>query len=193
MSFKIYVDMDSTLVDLMSNWIDWLNKEKSVKVTTKEIIHWDYIAETFGEEANNFWKTKGVYNNVKPINGSVEFMYILQKMYDKENVVIISKCVKSNYDEKVKYAEKYFNILPNNFINASDKWQFTSDGILIDDAPHNVIEHSIKNEKPSILFNYRNRYGWANLNKEHKLITKCKDYSECLKVIKSSEKYFKEV
>ena len=72
----------------------------------------------------------------------------------------------------------------------SDKWKYTSDGILIDDAPHNVIAHTLNNKKPSILFNYRNRYGWANLDKNIPMIVKCLDYSECLKVLDYSKKYF---
>ena len=193
MSFKVYVDLDSTLVDLMSEWIKWLNDEKFIKIKTQNILHWEYLSEKYGEHVNDFWKQKGIYNNIKPINGSIEFMYILKKMYGKENVVVISKCVKSNQEEKVKYSEKIFGVLPNNFINASDKWQFTSDGILIDDAPHNVIDHVKRNNKPAILFNYRNRYGWANIKEKVPFVSKCKDYAECLEVIDKSKKFFEKV
>ncbi len=190
---KVYLDFDSTLVTLAEEWIKWLKEEKFIKISTKDILHWNWISDTYGEHVNQFWKTEGIYKNkIKPISGSVEFVNILKKIYGFENVIIISNSARNMVDEKIEFAKKHFNIIPNNFLHVEEKWKYTSDGILIDDAPHNVISHTKNNSKPAILFNYRNRYGWAKLNSPEKYVTICNGYDKCLEVLNSSKRFFSE-
>lgn len=190
---KIFLDFDSTLVDLHEPYINWLKAEKNIKIKTKDISHWNWVIEQYGEDTSNYFKIDGIYEKeVKPISGSQLFIKTLNKLYGKENVFIISNSFKNMVIEKTEYARKNYDIFINNFIHVEDKWKFTSDGILVDDAPHNVVNHTINNRKPSILFNYRNRYGWAKLKNPISMITTCIGYSDCLNIIEKSKKFFPE-
>lgn len=190
---KIYLDFDSTLVDFTKGWIDWLKKEKNIKIKAKDIEHWDWISKHHGEDVNRYWKTSGIYkNDIKPIAGSQEFIVILKYLYGEDNIFIISNSARNMEDEKWEYSKKHFNFNPSNFIHVADKFKYTSDGILIDDAPHNVVDHVVNNGKPAILFNYRNTYGWGKLEQKHRLITICNTYADCIGVIDTFKKFFPE-
>ena len=185
---RIYLDFDSTLVDLVSGWINWLKLEKNIRIMQGDITSWNWISETFGEDVNDYWKIKGIYNTIKPIPGSIEFVTVLKDLYGKENIFIISHSDVTMKKEKELYAEKHYKTLASNFFHAEKKWEYTSDGLLMDDAPHNVLGHTRNNNKPAILFNYRNKYGWATLKSPEKGVTICTDYGKCLQVIDSNKK-----
>jgi 5'(3')-deoxyribonucleotidase len=189
---KVFLDYDNTLCDLLSPWLDWLKLEKNIRIKQMDIQNWNWISENFGEDTNDYWKTKGIYDNIKPISGAVEFMMVLKKVYGSENVFLISNSASNMIREKEAHAKKHFGIEGNYFQHADNKWEYTSDGILIDDAPHNVVAHVMNNNKPAILFNYRNRYGWANVPVKIKNLTTCTDYGKILKVINDNKKYFTE-
>ena len=189
---RCYLDFDSTLVDLTKGWLDWLKKEKFIKITTKNIVQWDWVPQTYGSHVNEYWQTKGIYDTIKPISGAVEFVTVLKSLYGTENVFLISNSHSNMIKEKEDYARRVFKISPSSFHHADSKWQFTSDGVLVDDAPHNVIAHVRNNLKPAILFNYRNRYGWSKLERPEKFVTICNCYGKCLETINNSKKYFSE-
>jgi 5'(3')-deoxyribonucleotidase len=188
---KVFLDFDNTLVDLAQGWLDWLAKEKYIKVTTKHIKEWDWLSKTYGEHVNEYWKTPNIYDDIIPIPGSITFVEALKRIYGRENILIISNSAKNMIDEKTIFAEKYFKILPTNVLHVADKWKYTSEGVLIDDAPHNVIDHVKANQTPAILFNYRNKWGWANLKEPVKFVTTCINYADCLtELAKIKKKFF---
>ena len=164
---KIFIDYDTTLINLIDPWIKWINEKYQVSLQTDDINRWYYLGDVFGAEANDFWKSEK-YNHYtdrdvyKPYNGAVDFFHTVQNIFGRENVYIISSSRNHHIAEKIEHAKYYFSIDPSNFISVKDKkYVLTKNGILIDDYPLHVMEHIHYNNHPGIVFNYENRFGWS--------------------------------
>ncbi len=165
---KIYIDYDSTLVNLIDPWIDWANEKYSVNLSPSDVNRWFFFSEVFGKEADDFWRSKK-YNHytdkdiLQPYPGAVDFVQKVQSQYGKENVYIISSTRDHHTQAKIEHVEHYFQISGRNFIPiAKDKHTCTSDGVLIDDYALHVMQHVKYNKHPGIVFNYEHRFGWSN-------------------------------
>lgn len=188
---RVYLDMDNTLVDLADGWVKWLKKKNIANITSKDILNWDWISENFGNKSNDYWKTPGIYErDILPIPGSITFVAALQKIYGKDDVVIISNSARNMIAEKTDYAVKHFKVDSGNILHVEHKSQYTFDGVLIDDAPHNIINHIKQNQVPGLLFNYRNRWGWAKLEEPNVLIKTCINYADCITQLEKARKQF---
>jgi len=164
---KVYIDYDTTLINLIDPWIEWINKKYNVIITSNDINRWYFLGEVFGKEADDFWR-HSKYNHyadkniLKPYNGAVDFFLTLQKQFGEENVIIISSTRDHHTKEKIEHAQFYFGINKEQFIPVNkEKYSFTKDGILIDDYPLHVMEHVQHNKQKGIVFNYENRFGWC--------------------------------
>jgi len=164
---KVYVDYDTTLVNLIDPWVEWINEKYNVSLLADDINRWLFLGEVFGKEANDFWRSEQ-YNHytdkdiLQPYDGAVDFFHALQKQFGKENVIIISSTRDHHTKEKIEHAQHYFGINKEQFIPVNkEKYSFTKDGILIDDYPLHVMEHIEYNKQKGIVFNYENRFGWC--------------------------------
>ena len=164
---KIFVDYDTTLVNLIGPWVSWINEKYNVTISSNDINRWYYLGEVFGSEANNFWKSEE-YNHyadrdiIKPYEGAVEFFHTLQEVHGRENIFIISSTKDHHKKEKIEHAKHYFDISSDQFI-AVDKGKhtLTAGGILIDDYPLHVMEHIEYNKQKGIVFNYEDHFVWC--------------------------------
>lgn len=164
---NIYIDYDTTLVNLIDPWTDWINEKYNVTITSKDINRWYFLGEVFGREADDFWRSEK-YNHYtnkdifQPYVGAVDFFHTIQKEFGSENVYIVSSTKDHHKKEKIKHAKYHFNISEKQFIPVSkEKHHITKDGVLIDDYPLHVMEHIHYNRKKGIVFNYENRFGWS--------------------------------
>ena len=164
---KIYIDYDTTLVNLIDPWVKWINEKYNVNLSTLDINRWYYLGEVFGREADDFWRHPK-YNHyidkdvLQPYEGAVEFFKTLQKKFGEENVFIISSTKDHHKEDKIKHAMHFFGIQKQRFIPVNkEKYHITKDGILIDDYPLHVMEHIAYNEQKGIVFNYEGRFGWC--------------------------------
>jgi 5'(3')-deoxyribonucleotidase len=164
---KIFVDYDTTLVNLIDPWVEWINQKYNVNITTTDINRWYYLGEVFGKEADDFWRSEK-YNHytdkdiLQPFKGAVEFFHTLQKEFGKENVFIVSSTRDHHKEEKIIHAQHYFGIEKKQFIPVNkEKFHVVTNGILIDDYPLHVLEHIKYNKQKGIVFNYEGRFGWC--------------------------------
>ena len=164
---KIFIDYDTTLINLIDPWIKWINEKYQVSLQTDDINRWYYLGDVFGAEANDFWKSEK-YNHYtdrdiyKPYSGAVDFFHTVQNIFGQDNVYIISSSRDHHVAEKIEHAKYYFDIKPSNFIPVKNKkYALTKNGILIDDYPLHVMEHIHYNNHAGIVFNYENRFGWS--------------------------------
>jgi len=192
---KLYLDYDNVLVDLVSPWLDWIKDHHRYKIKSTDILHWNWLEQTYGQEINEFWKTEGVYfDKVSPLPGAVFFVDALRKIFNEEDIFIISASHDTMIWEKEKHAKHYFNIPAHRFLHKHDKYRWTSDGILVDDSVSNISNHVAYNNLPGFLFNYRNSYGWSKLYNPMKNLYAVQDYGTLLEMIcsPSVKMYFKE-
>lgn len=164
---KLFIDYDTTLVNLIDPWVDWINKKYHVNILASDINRWYYLSEVFGEEANDFWKSEK-YNHYtdrdiyQPYEGAIDFFHKVQKMFGQDNVYIISSSRDHHVKEKIQHAKHYFDCNEKNFIPVKrSKFGLTKEGILIDDYPLHVMEHIHYNNQHGIVFNFKNRFGWC--------------------------------
>ena len=164
---KIFVDYDTTLVNLIDSWVAWINKKYDVDITSNDINRWYFLGEVFGKEADDFWRSEK-YNHyidkdiIQPYNGAVEFFHTLQDRFGVKNIFIVSSTRNHHKDEKIKHAQHYFDIDKDQFIVVNkEKYNTTKDGIIIDDYPLHVMEHIQYNKQKGIVFNWKNSFGWA--------------------------------
>ncbi len=164
---KIFVDYDTTLVNLIDPWVQWINRKYNVNISSNDINRWYFLGEVFGKEADDFWRSEQ-YNHYtdkdifRPYDGAVDFFHKLEKQYGRENVFIVSSTRDHHKEEKIKHAQHYFDIEIEQFISVSkEKYALTKDGVLIDDYPLHVMEHIHFNKQKGIVFNYRDSFGWC--------------------------------
>jgi 5'(3')-deoxyribonucleotidase len=187
---KIFLDYDSTLVNLEGPWLDYVNKKFDVNLSSMDIKTWTWVGDTYGECANDFFRAQGIYRNdtIKPIPGSLELVRSLQKLVGNDNVHIISYVQEGQGAEKKEHAKRHFNV--DNFISSKEKYLHTGKGILVDDNPNFVLEHANWNKSVGILFNLNDSYGWARLDDTHqcKLVKKCTSYDSIIETIESFQR-----
>lgn len=164
---KIFVDYDTTLVNLIDPWVEWIKKKYNVIISTNDINRWLFLGDVFGKEANDFWRSEK-YNHYtdkeifQPYGGAVDFFHTLQGEFGVENTFIVSSTRDHHREEKIKHAKYYFGIEEKQFIAVNkEKYSATKNGILIDDYPLHVMEHIEYNKQKGIVFNYENRFGWC--------------------------------
>ena len=138
---RILVDMDDTIEYLLMAWIDCLNKRHGASVNWQEIREWSipavYPMLTRGQVfapllEDDFWKT------VKPIDGAAEVLEWAIREGHEVYIVTASayETIKSKMDNVLFH---YFPFISwSNVIIASNKQMIRGD-ILIDDAPHNLV------------------------------------------------------
>ena len=182
----IYLDFDSTLNNLAFEWVKYINSNYQTNITVQHIKHWDYIEETFGKEANDFWKNPDIYSIIKPLEGGIEFLNALKEQY---NVSIITHSWPGTEEAKDANIKKFFDGI--NVIHESEKHKVTYNGILIDDNPHTIVRHCKSNYQYGIVFTNNDTYSWSNIelikddiNKVSKYIRFKRNYTEILEFLK---------
>ena len=163
---NIYIDLDETLVDIITPTLKWLNSTFGILEERKNIKYYSYLQDKHGPPIIDFWSDSYLYDRdiAKPFEGAIEFVNTL-KAKDL-NIFILSNCTDKNYLAKIKYVNRHFNI--SSFIPCfhNKKWEFLKkDDILVDDHYSNCISHTMINDGKSILFNYDGVNPWASESK----------------------------
>lgn len=175
----LYIDYDMTLVDTCTPVLKRFHEITGVQLTSREIRHWTYLGDTYGDEFNLLWTSAGIYNSIEPLPYSDRFIEEVSKCW---NPVIITATPAYLQEEKSRHIIKHFN-LP--FIHTHEKWEYTLDHILIDDGPHNIIDTVKYNRTESILFNLNNDCGWSYIDSQDELIKRAYSYKIVLAILDS--------
>lgn len=179
---KIYVDLDSTLTDTIYVWLNKINKHFNTNYLPKDIPYYFYLLDTHGPECE-FWREESFYDDVCPLYKSQWFIDELKIRYGDENIFIATWSDGNGVEiAKNKLINYYYNIPTKNIIHSGEKYRYTSDGILIDDHKHHIIEHIKVSNNYGILFNNNFSYGWNILteNEKHELLVELPKYKDIL-------------
>ena len=139
--FVICVDMDDTIEDLITPWIEYLNKKHGLNVNPAEVDDWAiekfFPTLTAHDVFAPLWDPE-LWDNVKPKHDSP---YWLKRLIDDGHKVYICTCthykVASFKMDKALF--KYFPYLSNkDLIMMRDKQMIRCD-YLVDDGIHNII------------------------------------------------------
>jgi len=177
MKKKLFIDYDDTCVGTSDVVVKFIFDEFGKVITRKDIQWWSYLQDTFGVEAEQLWEVPGMYDHVFPLPGVLEFLEELKTEYEP---IIITASFGLMEEEKTIHAKKHFD-LP--IIHANDKWEYTRGCILIDDGPHNIEAHILKNQNWGILFNIDGGNGWTKTALESEFLHKATSYQDMLKLL----------
>lgn len=187
---KIYVDFDCVLVNTNDVWLNWVNSKYDKNYVLSDIKYYHFIIDQIGIEVLDWWFNPDNYINdyISPFPGAENFIRDLQNEYGKDNIFIATHSHPNIINSKEKYISEIFNINKKNIIQTPDKWNYTDDGILIDDFIRNILIHKAINKKPGILFNYDGKYLWADKQIQSNLIENnplyAEKYSEVITLLK---------
>ena len=168
----ILVDMDDVLTDLITPWINMINKKYNINRSISSVTEW-HLNNIFKKEINNGLFTRDdIYNilyehelwdNVKPIKDAQKS---LKYLYDAGYNVII--CTATDYKiAQYKFDNcllKYFPFINKKDIIITDRKELVRGDILIDDSADNILKfpgYGILFDKPHnkklLTDNYNNK------------------------------------
>lgn len=137
----ILVDMDDTMVDLMSVWIARLNKQYGLSIKNSDICVWDLMqifTALTKEQIYAPLHDPELWDELQPIEGSVK--YIKKLIDDGHNVYVVTSAHYKTFQPKIeKVILKYFPYISWRNVIVTSKKQMIKGDILIDDAVHNHI------------------------------------------------------
>ena len=143
--YLIGIDLDNTIWDLLTPWVEAINKHYKTNIKTKECCSYNmrvnvlrnrtikdlsYIYDILEDE--HFW------DNVIPIKDAIKYITSLYEYGHK--IYFVTHSTYTNIIFKINKLKKLFYFFNENMlINCSDKTLLDLD-ILIDDCPHYICD-----------------------------------------------------
>ena len=137
--YTILIDIDDTIIDLLSAWCKWLNNKYNLCIKPEEVTDWDITKffPTLNKEQvfeplhiDNFWET------VKPKDNAAK--YVKQLIDDGFNVYFCTTTDYRNIKPKYEYIIlKYFPFISWKQVIVANRKQMVKADFLIDDGVHN--------------------------------------------------------
>lgn len=115
----IGIDVDLTVVDALTPWVEWY-KDLTGHDISEEMLELDYgLEELMHQHASplDFWKKSDLYDNLEPISSSKVNIDILSEHFD---IIFISACFPEHAQSKEYFLKRNFPYLKG-FINTQSK------------------------------------------------------------------------
>lgn len=134
----LLIDMDSVIVDLMSEWHRRYNEDYGDDLSVERLQCWHsekYVKPECGLKIYDYLDQPGLFLNLKPLPYAVEVLERLNQTYD---ILIVTSSGTHAYTEKEQWVAKHLPFIGrHNLIFAHRKDMIRGD-LLFDDAPHNL-------------------------------------------------------
>lgn len=137
----ILVDMDDTIECLLKGWVRWLNEKYNLSVNWKDIRSWDvrpYFNGLTKEQIYEPFYIDEFWDYVEPMPYAPEMLERIKN--DGHKIYVVSASTYETLPAKMeRVLFRYFPYFTfDDVIIAHDKQMIQGD-ILIDDAPHNLV------------------------------------------------------
>lgn len=156
----VLVDVDSTVANLMPEWLRLYNNDYSDNLTVDKITDWEmtnFVHPDCGKNIYSYLFLDTLYDNVKPIDGALEGLQFIESLGHR--VVFVSSGVYA-YPKYQWMERNKFNVgkYGSNYIVCHDK-SLINGNLLIDDGVHNI---QAFNHWQSILFDqpWNRNFNW---------------------------------
>ena len=157
-NLTIAVDCDITLVHSDLHWLEWLQNVTGTHLYLSGRLDYD-LTKYFKDELTyqgltgyEFWNSTSLYDNMEPVEGSVEALQHLKDL--GYTLVCLSRTMGHHSHSKRNFIEKYFPMFDATYLCGKDqKHFFKCDYIIEDRIPE--LKHFTKDTKGIIL---NNRY-----------------------------------
>jgi|GEM_PF-142182 len=137
----ILVDMDDTIENLTTAWIEYANRRFERSVKAEDVTTWDPSESYPGvnhEQLYGLLLEKELYESVRPLPGAVEGLKKL--IADGHEVYLLTNTSYRVAKWKMEaILERYFPFIDWLHVVFAAKKQMIRADVLIDDAPHNLV------------------------------------------------------
>ncbi|BCJ86431.1 5' nucleotidase, NT5C type [Effusibacillus dendaii] len=133
------IDMDSVLVDLMSEWHGRYNRDYQDDLTPERVLSWDaksYVKPECGEKIYEYLKEPGLFSCLQPLPHAVEVMERLTQRFDV--VIVTAPPSPIAYQEKEAWVAEHLPFLGRHNLIFAHRKDLISGDLLFDDAPPNL-------------------------------------------------------
>jgi len=141
-NFTVLIDLDSTVYDLLTPWMEWYNKHYNDTFKVSDIKKWawnEIVKPECGTKIYSFLNKKGMYSSLQPFPGALE---AIKKVHDEGIKQIFCSTIIGNTGakEKVEAVERDFPYLGKAAVVLVGKDKNLVKGdVLVDDGPHNLV------------------------------------------------------
>jgi len=136
-TFTVLVDLDSTVYDLLTPTLAWVNAHKGLNLTAQGIKEWQW-GKPLGADLYQFWAQEGIFHNLKVFPHARSAM---QKVHDwGVRQIFFSTLVDGPHVawDKIRSIARDFPFLQRDFLLTGKHKDITNGNMLVDDAPHNL-------------------------------------------------------
>lgn len=138
---RIFLDMDEVLCELLEDWMRMYNKDYNDRVEISDIKYWDQrknVKAECGDKIFDYLNVKGLFRNLKPIDGAIDGVKALLKQ-GHDVYIVTNPPVTSPYalEEKKEWLKEYLPEMVGDkprYIFTCHKYLLQGD-ILFDDCP----------------------------------------------------------
>jgi 5'(3')-deoxyribonucleotidase len=131
---KLAVDIDNTLWDLITPWLDYYNRRYNDNIRYEEIVDYNFfniIKTITREEMLHLLSEKEFWDNVYPYPTSIPF---LKKLNDEFELYIATSTSYKTPREKFDKLFTFFDFLDEDQLIVTSKKQLLNVDIMIDDC-----------------------------------------------------------
>lgn len=136
----LLVDMDDTIEDLTTPWVNSLNQTHGTSVQKKDINDWNLSIAFPSLSKDQIFapiSTAELWKRVTPLPGAPE--YLKKLIDDGHKVVIVTASSHESISFKLKYVLfEYFPYLSMKDVIVASQKQLIKGDVMVDDAPHNL-------------------------------------------------------
>jgi 5'(3')-deoxyribonucleotidase len=147
--FILGIDIDAVLVDSLKKWDRYLMSIAGVEESRLPLGEISYNFAIYYPEVEDcleFWRLEDLYDDMVPIDGSVNALNKLDSLFD---IVYITAIKGNHHKSKFEFIRRYFPT-GKGFIATKEKHLVNVD-IMIDDRASNLLK--FENDVYTILFN----------------------------------------
>lgn len=138
--FIIACDMDDTIEQFGSAWINWLNSHYGTTVTPEQVTSWNiasYFPEIPKAEIYSCTESEAFWDSVEPDSHAI---FYLSKLQDEGfPIYIVTSAHHKTYAAKLeKCLFKYFPFIDRHNVIVTYNKQLIKCNVLVDDGTHNI-------------------------------------------------------
>ena len=134
----LLIDMDSVIVDLMTEWFQRYSQAYDDDLTVDSILCWQtekYVKPECGAKIYDFLDEPGLFRHLKPLPGAIETLKRLSEDFD---ILIVTASRTHAYTEKEQWVEEHLPFIGKRNLIFSHRKDMIRGDVLFDDAPPNL-------------------------------------------------------
>lgn len=142
------IDMDSVIVDLMTEWYKRYNHDYNDNLSIERVSDWDatkYVKKECGERIYEYLKQSGIFYDLKPLPFAIEVMERLSNRF--ELLIVTSPPSKYAYKEKEDWIIKHMPFIKREAIIFTHRKELIDGDLLFDDSPIHLASFMKKGKK----------------------------------------------